>query len=103
MSQQFPVNDLKWVEDISEFDESFVKCYNEERDEGYFIEVGVDYLENLNYIHYDLPFLPKRMKVEKVEKIVANLGGKEKYVIKFEKSLLGVIKCLAKTIYLYEY
>ena len=37
MSQKLPVNNFKWVEDISEFDESFIKNYNEESDEGYFL------------------------------------------------------------------
>ena len=30
ISQRLPVNDFKWVGDISEFDESFIKSYNEE-------------------------------------------------------------------------
>ena len=34
MSQKLPVNDFKWVEDISKFDESLIKSYNEESDEG---------------------------------------------------------------------
>ena len=32
-------------------------------------------------LHNDLPFLPERMKLEKVEKIVANLHNKAEYVI----------------------
>ena len=61
-------------------------------------------------------FLLEGMKIEKVEKLVANLCDKEKYVIhiknsketsnhviSFDESLLGLIKNLAKTIYLYEY
>ena len=32
MPQNLLVNNFKWVEDISEFDESFIKCYNEESD-----------------------------------------------------------------------
>ena len=36
MSQKLPVNDFKWVEDISEFNEDFIKSYNDESDEGYF-------------------------------------------------------------------
>ena len=39
MSQKLPVNDFELVEDISEFDESFMKSYNKESDEGYFLEV----------------------------------------------------------------
>ena len=41
MSQKFPVNDFKWAEDISEFDEIFIKSYNEESDEGCFLEVVI--------------------------------------------------------------
>ena len=31
MSQKLPVNAFKWVEDISEFDESLIKNCNEEK------------------------------------------------------------------------
>ena len=41
MSQKFLVNDFKWIEYISEFNEEFVKDYNDERDEGYFIELDI--------------------------------------------------------------
>ena len=41
MSQKFLVNDFKWFECISEFNEEFVKDYNDERDEGYFIELDI--------------------------------------------------------------
>ena len=62
MSQTLPVNDLKWVEDISEFNRDFIKSYNDESDEGYFIEVNVQYPENLHNLHKDLPFLPEKLK-----------------------------------------
>ena len=58
-----------------------MKNYNEERHEGYFFEVDVQYLEKLHELHNDLPFLPERMKIEKVEKLVANLHDKTEYVI----------------------
>ena len=38
LSQKSPVNDFKQVEDISEFDENFIKIYNEESGKGYFLE-----------------------------------------------------------------
>ena len=47
MSQKLLVNNLKWIEDSSEFDESFIKNYNEEGDEGYFLETYIQYPENL--------------------------------------------------------
>ena len=35
----------------------------------------------LHKLHNDLPFLPERMNIEKVEKLVANLHDKTKDVI----------------------
>ena len=81
MSQKLSVSDLKWVKDISEFNEDFIKSYTNESDERYFLEVDVQYPESLYNLHNDLPFLPKRMKIEKVEKIVANFHHKQQYVI----------------------
>ena len=81
MSQKLPVNNFEWIKDTSQFNEDFIKNYNEESDEGYFIKVGVQYLEKLHELHNDLPFLPERMKIEKVEKLVANLHDKTEYVI----------------------
>ena len=37
-----------------------------------FLEFDVQYLEKLHELHNDLPFLPERMKIEKVEKFVTN-------------------------------
>ena len=66
MSKNLPVNDFKWVEDTSEFNEDFIKSYNDECGEGSFLKVDVQYHENLHNLHNDLPFLPERMKIEKV-------------------------------------
>ena len=44
-------------------------------------EVDVQYLEKLHELHNDLAFLPERMEIEKVEKLVANLHDKTEYVI----------------------
>ena len=43
MSQKLLVNDSKQVEDISEFNEDFMKSYNKESDEGYFLEFDDQY------------------------------------------------------------
>ena len=72
MSQKLPANNFEWIKDISQFNEDFIKNYNEESDKGYFLEVDVQYLEKLHELHNDLPFLPERMKIEKVEQLVAN-------------------------------
>ena len=74
-------HNLKWVVNIFEFNEDFIKSYNDESDEGYFLEVDSQYPKNLHDTHNDLLFLPEKMKIEKVEKLVANLLDKEEYVI----------------------
>ena len=81
MSQKLPVNSFESVEGSYPFNEYFIKSYNEESDEGYFFEVDVQYPEKIHELHNDLPFLPERVKIEKVEKLVANLHDKTEYVI----------------------
>ena len=81
MSQKLPVNSFEWIKDTFKFYEDFTKNYNEERDEGYFLQVHTHYLEKLHELYNDLPFLPERMKIEKVEKLAANLYDKAEYVI----------------------
>ena len=80
MMQKVPVNNFEWIEDTSSFNEDFIS-YNEESDEGYFLEVDVQYPKKLHERHNDLLFLPERMKLEKVEKLVSNLHDKTEYVI----------------------
>ena len=79
MSQNLPVNDLQWVEDISEFNEDLVKSYDDESNEECSIEIDVQYPENLHYLHSVLPFFPERMKIEQVVKRVLNLHGTTEY------------------------
>ena len=81
MLQKLPVNNFAWIKDTSQFNEDFIKNCNEESDEGNFLKVDVQYLDKLYELHNDLPFLPERMKIEKVEKLVANLHDKTEYVI----------------------
>ena len=85
----------------------------------YFLEVDVQYPEKLHEFQNDLPFLPERMKIEKAEKLIANLHDKFEDVIyikifktnikswiSFEKGSSShqvYSKSLAKTIYQYEY
>ena len=98
MSQKLPINGFKWAEDLSKFNKSFIKNYDENCDRGYFLEVHVDYPKNVFKSHKDLPFfaerkklinihkyiislLSKRKKLEKVEKLVCGIEDKEKYIV----------------------
>ena len=80
MSQNRSVNNFEWIEDTSQFND-FTKHYNEESDDGYFLEVDVQYTEKLHELHNNLPFLTEIMRIQKVEKSVTNLYNKSEYVI----------------------
>ena len=54
MSQKLPVNDFEWIKDSSQFNEDFIKSYNEESNKGYFLEVNVQYHERLHELYNDL-------------------------------------------------
>ena len=72
MSQKLPVNGFMWYNDhLSDFNEEFLKNSDENSDEGFFLFGS----------HKELPFLPERRKLEKVEKLVCSIEDKEKYVI----------------------
>ena len=59
MSQKVSVNDFKWVEDTSKFNEDFIKYYNNESD----VDVDVQYPENLYNLYKDLTFLRERVNI----------------------------------------
>ena len=81
MSQKLPVNNFKWVEDTSKINEEFIKNYYENSKKGYILEVDVKYPKKLHDSHSDLPFLPRRMKIDKCKKLVCNLHNKTRCVV----------------------
>ena len=90
MSQKLLLKYFKWVEDVSELNEDFIKCYSDESDERYFLEVDVQYPENLHNLYYGLSLLPKRIKIKKVDKLLGNLRDNEEYILhirNFKKAL----------------
>ena len=50
---------------------------DEDINTGYFLEVDVEYSKKLSNRHRDLPFLPEREKVEKIEKRICSIEDKE--------------------------
>ena len=80
MCKKLAVSDFKWIEkdDISKFDERFIKNYDENSDKGYILEVDVEYTKNLHAQHKDLPFSSERMKINK---LACKVQNKENYVI----------------------
>ena len=62
MSQKLPVVGFKWVENLSKFNESFIKNCDENSDKGYILEVDVEYPKSLHKLHNNLPFYLKEWK-----------------------------------------
>ena len=73
--------DFKQVKETSQFNDDFIQNYNNDSDEGYFLEVHVQYPENLHNLYNNLLFLPERMKTDIVEKLPSNLHDKKEYII----------------------
>ena len=49
------------------------------------LEVDLEYPKNLHDLHNDYPLAPERVEVNKVSKLIPNLGDKEKYIVYYEK------------------
>ena len=49
--QKLSVNNFEWIKDTSQFNKDFIKSYNEESDEGYFLKLMFNILKNyMNFI-----------------------------------------------------
>ena len=83
MSQKLQVRNFKWIEkgDISKFNETFIKNYDENSEKGYILEVDLKYPEKIPMLHSNLAFLPERMKINKCTKLTCTIQNKENYVI----------------------
>ena len=60
--------------------QSLMRDYNEDGDKGYFLEVDVEHQKDLSNSHKDLPLLPERQEIEKVEKLVCDTNDIGQYV-----------------------
>ena len=82
MSKKMPVDEIKWVGDISMFTEDFIKNFDEEGDVGYLLVVDIEYLKKFRMLHSDLPFLPEKIKINKCSKLICNVTDKKNYSIR---------------------
>ena len=48
MSHMLLLGTFKWVEETSQFSKDFIENYNEDKDIGYFLEVDLQYTEELH-------------------------------------------------------
>ena len=101
MSEYHPYGEFEWLENTDEFD---VNSVDEKSDTGYFLEVDLEYPDNLHELHNDYPLAPEKLavssdmlsghckeitdkyqiKIDDVKKIVPNLGNKSNnYVLHY--------------------
>ena len=62
--QELPVNDFECIGYTSQFNDGFIKNNNQESDEGYSLQVNIQYLEKLHRVHDGLPILTEGIKTE---------------------------------------
>ena len=75
MSKPLPTHGFKWMEPSKLEDWRNHLCI---------LEDDLEYPKRLNHWHNDYPLAPERIKVNKVKRLIPNLGGKEKYVLHYE-------------------
>ena len=82
MAEPLPVDGFDWIKDVSKIDEDFIKNYDKDSNKVYILKVDVEYPKHFqfgNISHYDLPFLPEKIKVNKIKKLVCNLYDKKSW------------------------
>ena len=60
MSEYLPYQKFEWLENIDQFD---VMSINEKNDIGYFLEVDLEYPDQLHKLHSDHPLAPEKLAV----------------------------------------
>ena len=75
MSKPLPTHDFKWM------NESELETW---RKHSCILEVDLEYPQSLHDLHNDYPLAAERIKVNNVDKLIPNLGNKEKYIIHYE-------------------
>ena len=98
ISEYLSFSESEWLENIDEFD---INSISEKSDTGYFLEVDLEYPDELHELHNDYPLAPEKLaipsdmlskyckeiadkykiKVGDVKTLIPNLGNKTKYVL----------------------
>ena len=75
MSKPLPTHGFKWMKKNELENWEKHSCI---------LEVDLVYPQSLHDLHNDYPLAPERIEVNKVDKLIPNLGYKEKYIIHYE-------------------
>ena len=100
MGEYLPYGEFEWLENVDEFD---VNSISEKSEIGYFLEVYLEYPNELHELRNDYPLAPGKLavtndmlskyckeiadkynlKVGDIKKLIPNLGNKTKYVLHY--------------------
>ena len=100
MSEYLPYKGFKWLKNIDKFD---IMSINDKSSIGYFLEVDLEYPDELHELHNDFPLAPETLavssdmlskyckeiadkyeiKVGDVKNLISNLGNKTNYVVRY--------------------
>ena len=100
MSEYLPYERFKWLKNVDGFD---MMSVSEKSPVGYFLEVDLEYPDELHELHNDYPLAPEKLavssdmlskyckkiadkyeiKVGDVKKLIPNLGNKTNYVVHY--------------------
>ena len=99
MSQYLPTGGFKWMEEKS-LDEwvELIKSQEEEQEKGYFLEVDLEYPEELHDAHDTFPCAPEHVKIEKdmLSDYQKELGEKLGVILAHAKGGLASPVCARK-------
>ena len=99
-SEYLPCGMSNWLKNIDKFD---IMSINDKSSIGYFLEVDLEYLDELHELDHDFPLAPEKLavfsdmlstyckqiadkyeiKVGDVKKLISNLGNKANYVVHY--------------------
>ena len=75
MSKQLPISGFKWMTDNELEDWKHLSC---------FLEVNLEYPDDLHDLHNDYSLAPERIKIENVQKIIPNRNNNTNYIVHYE-------------------
>ena len=81
MSQKLPRNSFKWVGYLSQFNESFIKNYDENSDKAYILEVDLEYRKKLFNHYKDYSDLPERKELKNAKSLFVTYKRKKTMLI----------------------
>ena len=75
MSKQLPTSGFEWMTDDELNDWKHLSC---------FLEVDLEYAEDLHNLHNDYTLAPDRVKIGNIENLIPNVNNNTNYVVHYE-------------------